>query len=138
MGTTAAAAQTARSPLFDTIAGYDTVLQRANRTYDDQTIRKLIVDDFTLITTSGRVMNANDFLSDVADREVKWYNNDPENVDVRTYNGDCAVVTAVLHQKYEYRGKLNDYRVRFTDTWVKLDGTWKYVAGHASMLKRYQ
>ncbi len=121
-----------------TIADQNDVLQKATREYDAATIRNLISKDFTLITNSGRLMTAEDLLNDVGDKSVTWYNNDSEDVNVRTYNDDCAVVTAVLHQRYSYHRKINDYRVRFTDTWVKLDGTWRYVAGHASMLKRLQ
>jgi hypothetical protein len=47
----------------------------------------------------------------------------------------CAVVTATLHQKYRYKGRLVDYRVRFTDTWVKAGDSWRYVAAHASLLQ---
>lgn len=112
----------------------DAQLQRATREYDTGTIRKLITDDFTLITSSGRILNAQDLIADVGDRSVKWFNNDTEDIKVRAYNGDCAIVTAILHQRYEYNGKMSDYRVRFTDTWVKLGGSWRYAAGHASLL----
>lgn len=119
-----------------TIVEKNLVLQHANRTYDTATIRGLISDDFTLIVSSGRLLTGEDFLADAGDRSVKWLNNDSEDVNVRVYNDDCAVVTAILHQRYEYKGKMNDYRVRFTDTWVKLGGSWRYVAGHASLLHR--
>jgi Domain of unknown function (DUF4440) len=111
------------------------LLQRATREYDTATVGKLITSDFTLITSSGRVMNAQELLADVGDKSVTWLANDTEDIHVRVYNDDCAIVTAVLHQRYEYQGKMNDYRVRFTDTWVKIVGEWRYAAGHASLLK---
>jgi hypothetical protein len=117
------------------IAHQDDVLQTATREYDTGTIDRLQTPDFTLVTTSGRVLNAKDVLADIGDRSVQWIENTPEDVHVRGYNDDCAIVVATLHQEYRYRGKLFDYRVRFTDTWVKLGGRWRYAAGHASMLK---
>ena len=115
------------------LAELNEVLQRASRTYDIETIRELITPDFTLITGTGRVMNAEDFIADVGDTSVKWFNNDTEDISVRTYNENCAIVTAILRERFETGGKVTDVRIRFTDTWVLLDG-WRYVAGHASLL----
>jgi ketosteroid isomerase-like protein len=122
--------------LTKTMTENDALLQRATREYDAATVRQLITDDFTLITSSARVYDAKQLLDDVADRSVKWKLNQTEDLHVRSYNDDCAIITATLHQQYEYQGKMHDYRVRFTDTWVKLDGRWRYAAGHASLLKQ--
>jgi ketosteroid isomerase-like protein len=113
----------------------DAALQLASMTYDVKTIRALITEDFTLISSTGRVMKAGDLLKEVGDRSVTWFANQPSEVNARVYNGDCAVVTAMLHEKCEAGGKSYDRRLRYTDTWVKLDGVWRYVAGHASALK---
>jgi hypothetical protein len=121
--------------IVKTILELDTVLQRASSTYDGATIRGLISDDFTLISSSGRIMNAEDFIQDVEDRSVVWHQNDTEEAHVRSYNEDCAVIAAVLRSRFETAGKLHDVRVRFTDTWVRLNGAWRYVAGHASRLQ---
>jgi hypothetical protein len=117
-----------------TILDANLLLQRASMTYDGATIRKLIPDDFTLITSSGRMMSASDLIREVEDRSFIWSKNDTSDAKVRVYNDDCAIITAILHQRYEQGGKLNDYRVYFTDTWVLRDGAWLYVAGHASRL----
>jgi ketosteroid isomerase-like protein len=126
-----------RSPetgVVATILEANRVLQEATRTYDTATIRRLIPDDFSLIASSGRIYGAQDVLAEVADRSIVWYDNETSEADVRPYGPDCAIITAVLHQRYEQNGALSDYRVRFTDTWVRCDGTWLYVAGHASRL----
>lgn len=114
----------------------DQTLQLATRMHDTATIKSLITDDFTLITNSAKVYDAQEFLADVGDRDIAWQTNDPESVSVRVYNDDCGVVTAILHQKFTYHSKDYDYRVRFTDTWVKRDGQWRYAAGHASLMKQ--
>jgi hypothetical protein len=122
--------------LDEHLIGLNEVLQRASCTYDTDTIRELITPDFTLITGTGRVMNAEDFIADVGDSSVKWYNNGSEDVAVRTYNEDCAIVTAILRERFEIAGKITDVRIRFTDTWVRNNGGWRYAAGHASLLER--
>jgi len=120
--------------LRDTIIELDRQLQLASCSYDTQTIRKLITDDFTLISSSGRVMDAAAFIEDVDDRSVTWYENLTEQADVRSYNDDCAIITAVLHSRFLKDGQHYDARIRFTDTWVHIDGSWRYAAGHASRL----
>jgi hypothetical protein len=117
------------------IVELDRILQRASSTYDTATIRQLITDDFTLITSSGRVMNAEDLVADVDDRSITWLQNVTESSEVRVYNRDCAIITAVLHSIYVQNGAQHDVRVRFTDTWVAIDGNWYYAAGHASRLQ---
>ena len=128
------AVSTPADDIVKTVTEKNVVLQRASMTYDTATIRRLITPDFTLITSSGRVLNAEDLVNDVGDKSVKWFNNDSDDVRVRAYGDDCAIVTAILRQRFEYQGKIVDYRVRFTDTWVKIDGEWRYAAGHASKL----
>jgi len=126
----------AADDLRKVVAGKNAQLQQATREYDTATIRNLITDDFTLITSRGRVLNARDLIADVGDKSVKWLNNDTSDVNVRIYNGDCAIVTAVLHERYETNDKISDHQIRFTDTWVKAGGIWRYAAGHASLLSR--
>jgi Domain of unknown function (DUF4440) len=129
-----AAQRSTENDSAETIVELDRLLQLASCTYDTTTIRKLITNDFTLITSSGRVLNADEFVADVADRSIAWLKNVTESSDVRFYNGDCAIITAVLHSVFHSDGKAYDARVRFTDTWVRLDGNWYYAAGHASKL----
>ena len=111
------------------------VLQRAAMTYDTGTIRELITRDFSLITSGGRVMDADDFLADVANHSVTWYANESEDTQVRSYNDNCAIVTAILHERFQVNGQMTDVRVRFTDTWVLVNDGWRYAAGHASRLQ---
>ncbi len=119
---------------IQSIIDLDALLQRASSTHDGATVRNLISDDFTLISSSGRVFTADDLVEDVEDRSAKWFENKTENPQVRVYNGDCAVIVADLHSRYESGGMLNDVWIRFTDTWVRSGSAWKYVSGHASRL----
>jgi ketosteroid isomerase-like protein len=49
--------------------------------------------------------------------------------------GDAAVVTGSAEQKGSIKGKPIASKIRFTDVFVKQNGTWKQVASHASAVK---
>ncbi|HEV3153216.1 MAG TPA: nuclear transport factor 2 family protein [Candidatus Baltobacteraceae bacterium] len=117
------------------ILGLNAVVQTATRNYDTATLSRLITDDYTLVTGSGTVWNRRSFLADAGDRSAAWEVNQPEDVTVRSYNGDCALVIAVLHMRFKQSGVVHDLRVRYTDVWVKLNGEWRYASGQATLLK---
>lgn len=123
-----------RADIVTTILELNRLLQEATRLHDVETVRSLVPDDFTLITSRGRRLHAREFLDDVGDKRVTWYENDTEEASVRVYGQSCAVITATLHERYRANGIMFDHRLCFTDTWVLIDGAWKYAAGHASML----
>ena len=124
--------QAADGNVDSAIAAYNAQVQTATKNYDAAALARLISNDYTLIGGDGKIWNRDAFLRDVADRSTVWELNEPENVIVRSYNGDCALVIAILHMRYRTAGKLHDLRVRYTDVWVKLDGTWRYVTGQAT------
>jgi ketosteroid isomerase-like protein len=107
-------------------------LQTATKNYDVRALGNLTTDDYELVSARGKVYNRRSFLADAADRSARYLINEPENVSVRHYNRDCAIVTAILHVRYTSSGKIYDARVRYGDVWVKLDGQWKYAYGQAS------
>jgi hypothetical protein len=114
------------------IAQANATLQLATLRHDAATVRGLISDDYIIYFGNGTSEDHDGLLADVADPATVWQKNDTEHLVVRDYNGDTAIVTAALHQRYAYHKKLYDYRVRFSDVWVKLGGKWRYVSAHAS------
>jgi hypothetical protein len=122
----------ARRDIVATILELNERLQQATRMHDVKTVRALIPDDFMLITSRGRRLNATDMLAEIGDKRVTWYENETEEASVRAYGENCAIITATLHERYRANGIMFDHRLLFTDTWVLIDGAWKYVAGHAS------
>jgi hypothetical protein len=117
------------------IEANDTV-QRATKEHDVAAIDGLITGDYFLVSTNGHVYNRTEFLADVADTSARYEINQTEDAHVQHYNRDSALLTAVLHIRYRVGEKLVDVRVRFTDTWVKIDGRWRYAAGQATALKK--
>ena len=47
--------------------------------------------------------------------------------------GDTAVVTALLWVKGAEDGREFDYKLRFSDTYVRTPKGWRYVFGQASL-----
>jgi hypothetical protein len=109
-------------------------VQDRTKAYDVAALDKLITNDYTLIGGSGQVFDRAAFLKDIGDRSAVWEINEPEDVNVRFYNNDTALVIAILHMRYRLNGTEHDLRVRYTDVWVRLDGSWKYAAGQATKM----
>lgn len=118
------------------ITSLNTLLQSATERYDVDTISKLIAADYTLVDEKGNIWDRATFLKVVGDRSHTWFANDPSEVTVKSYNGDCAVLTGLLHIKFSQAGKVHDLVDRFTDVWVKTGPAWKYVQGQATLYKQ--
>jgi ketosteroid isomerase-like protein len=50
--------------------------------------------------------------------------------------GDAAVVTGIYREKGVSKGKPYSRRGRFTDTWVKENGTWQCVASQSTLISK--
>jgi ketosteroid isomerase-like protein len=133
----AASAQTA-DPIVTELTRLNAQLQLATKNYDTDTLAKMITDDYELVSSSGRVYDRAAFLADAADRSAAYEINEPEDVQVRHYNDDTAIVTAVLHVRFRNGDKIVDTRIRYGDVWVKINGQWRYAYGEASPLRTTQ
>jgi hypothetical protein len=131
----ASASVETRDPIADELIRLNATLQIATKNYDIVELKDLTSEDYELVSASGKVYDRAAFLADAADRSAVYEMNEPEDVAVHHYNDDAAVVTAVLHVRYRLEGKTVDVRIRYGDTWVKLDGKWRYVYGEASPMK---
>lgn len=113
------------------ITDLDAAYQRAVATADTATIDRLLLDDFVLITSGGRVRSKRDVLLEIAGAGASIERNVSHDVRVRVH-GDTAVVTAVLEQKGAQAGRPFDVTLRYTDTWVRGPQGWRQLSGHAS------
>jgi len=118
------------------ITALNAVLQTASERYDTETLSKLITHDYSVVDVNGKVYDHDAFLKILGNRAIKWLANDPSDVSVRSYNGDCAILTGLLHVKFTYAGKTYNRIVRYTDVWVKDGGTWHYAGGQGTLVKR--
>jgi len=116
------------------VAALDTKYQAAVKANDAQMMDQILVDDFVLVTGRGKVYKKADLLDSARKKEVAYERQDeePGTQKVRVW-GDTAVVTALLWIKSAQEGKPADYKLWFSDTYVRTPAGWRYVFGQASL-----
>ncbi len=118
-----------------TVAALDTEFQAAVKRNDAATIRRIQADDMILVTGRGAVFTKADHVNAAENRERTYEQQDelPGTQTVRVW-GDTAVVTALLWIKGAAKdGKAFDYKLWFSDTYVRTPAGWKYAFGQASL-----
>jgi ketosteroid isomerase-like protein len=113
-----------------TVAALDTEYQAAVERNDVATMDRILADDFVLVVGSGRVFTKADLLQEARDAVVVYERQDDAQQTVRVW-GDTAVVTALLTAKGMEGTKPVEYRVWFSDTYVRTPKGWKYVFGQS-------
>ena len=117
-----------------TVAALDTKYQAAVKSNDAATMDQILADDFVLVTGRGKVSSKADLIESARKKEVTYERQDeePGTQKVRVW-GDTAVVTALLWIKAVQGGKPADYKLWFSDTYVRTPTRWRYVFGQASL-----
>ena len=134
----ALAAATAKAAPADdtrTVAALDTEFQAAVKRNDAATVGRIQADDMILVTGRGAIFTREDHINAALHQERTYEQQDeePGTQTVRVW-GDTAVVTALLWIKGVAKdGKAFDYRLWFSDTYVRTAAGWKYVFGQASL-----
>jgi ketosteroid isomerase-like protein len=119
------------------IAAMDTQYQAAVESNDWRTMDRILHSDFVLVLGNG-VAHNRERLIDNARNEVIVYDKqveEPGTQVVRMYGNDTATVTALLWCKGTRKdGKPPfDFKLWFTDTYVRTADGWRYAFGQASM-----
>ena len=116
------------------VAALDTQYQAAVKTNDAATMDRILADDFVLVTGRGKVFTKADLLAEARSASGVYEKQDeePGTQKVRVW-GDTAVVTALLWCKGTRDGKPFDYKLWFSDTYVRTKPGWRYVFGQASI-----
>jgi ketosteroid isomerase-like protein len=114
------------------VAALDTEYQAAVRNNDVATMDRILADDFALVTGRGQVFTKADLLKEARSKTSLYEHQEDTNQTVRVW-GDTAVVTALLWIKGTRNGEPVDYKLWFSDTYVRTKGGWKYVFGQASL-----
>jgi ketosteroid isomerase-like protein len=116
------------------VAALDTKYQAAVKANDAATMDQILADDLALVTGRGKVFNKADLIDSARKKEVTYERQDeePGTQKVRVW-GDTAVVTALLWIKSLQGDKPADYKLWFSDTYVRTPSGWRYVFGQASL-----
>jgi len=95
---------------------------------------RLLVDDWKLTHSDGRVQNKAEYLDELRSRTRANQTIVNEDVEVRLYGG-TGIVTGVSVQSGVTNGQPFSGRFRFTRVWVKQDGRWRMIASHSSRVE---
>jgi ketosteroid isomerase-like protein len=114
------------------VADVDTQYQRAVKNNDAVTMERILANDFVLITGRGKTISKADLLKEARARSITYEQQDELEQHVRVW-GDTAVVTALLWVKGAEAGKAFDYKLWFSDTYVRTPSGWRYAFGQASL-----
>jgi ketosteroid isomerase-like protein len=117
-----------------TVAALDTKYQAAVKFNDAATMDQILADDFVLVTGRGKVASKTNLIESARKKEIIYERQDEDagTQKVRVW-GDTAVVTALLWIKAVQGGKPADYKLWFSDTYVRTPTGWRYVFGQASL-----
>ncbi len=117
------------------VAGLDTEYQAAVKANDAATMDRILMDDFTLVIGVGKVFDKKALL-DSARNQDAIYTHQEEIAGTQTVrvHGDTAVVTALLWIAYTPKGggAAQDYKLWFSDTYVRTPQGWRYFFGQAA------
>lgn len=115
-----------------TVAMLDTEYQAAVQKNDVAAMDRLLADNFRLVTGSGKIFSKADLLEEARSGRILYERQDDSEQSVRAW-GDTAVVTAKLWAKGTENGKPFEYKLWFSDTYVRTSTGWQYVFGQSSL-----
>jgi ketosteroid isomerase-like protein len=113
------------------VEALDIEYQIAVKQNDVATMDRILADDFVLVTGLGKTYTKTDLLEEARSKRTVYERQEDSARKVRVW-GDTAVVTALLWAKGTEDGKAFDYKLWFSDTYVRTPAGWRYVLAQAS------
>jgi ketosteroid isomerase-like protein len=108
---------------------------KSQQTNNVELLAPLLADKVVETSTDGKVFAGKDAVLADAKSDT-WSSVDYTDLKVTVF-GHTAIATGTFVGKgKDATGKALDERVRFTDTWVKMDGKWLCVATQTTPLKK--
>lgn len=114
-----------------TVAALDTAYQEAVKQNNVATMDRILADDFVLVTGLGKTYTKADLIEEAKSKRMVYERQEDSQQTVRVW-GDTAVVTALLWAKGNEEGKAFNYKLWFSDTYVRTPSGWRYVLAQAS------
>jgi ketosteroid isomerase-like protein len=120
------------SPAASKILDYENKWNDAYKRGDVATMESLLAENFIITLEDGSTFSKSGYIA---------HNGDPTNhIDLTEMSGlnvrmtgDAAVVTGAYHEKGKSNGKPYEYRDRFTDVWLNINGKWQVIVSHYSI-----
>jgi ketosteroid isomerase-like protein len=124
------------APTLDaqTVAALDTMYQAAVKANDIAIMDRILADDFVLVTDRGASLTKADLIKEAREKRTIYEHQEEEEgtQKVRIWR-DTAVVTALLRIKGTRDQNPFNYKVWFSQTYVRTATGWRYVFGQASI-----
>ena len=115
-----------------TVAALDTAYQAAVKNNDAVAMDKILADDFVLVTGKGKTFTKTDLIEDARSATNHYEHQEDSQQTVRVWS-DTAVVTALLWIKGRDKDQSFEYKLWFSDVYVRTPSGWRYVFGQASL-----
>jgi ketosteroid isomerase-like protein len=130
-----ARAQTPRGQDEDakTVLALESAWNQAEMKADAPALRLLLADTFRNTDEDGSFADKAQWLARIKSGSDHYEQLSNQNQEVQVY-GSAAVVTGEYREKMRSNAKTITRKGRFTDVWVKMDGVWKCVASHATLI----
>jgi ketosteroid isomerase-like protein len=114
------------------ILALENAWNQAELQHDPGALEMILTDDFVITEPDGTLQTKRQHLASTKDTSYHYDALVSEGFRIKVY-GTVAVVTGEYHERGSSKGVHFDRRGRFTDTWIKLGGTWRCVASHDSL-----
>jgi ketosteroid isomerase-like protein len=115
-----------------TILGLENKWNAAYQRGDIAAMDSLLADDFIITVEDGSTFSKPGYIAHNGDSTVHVKKSEMSDLRVRMH-GNTAVVTGAYHEKGTSKGKPYEYRDRFTDVWMNINGRWQVIASHYSI-----
>ena len=99
---------------------------------DIATMESLLAADFIITVEDGTTFSKSGYIAHNGDTTQRIEITEMSGLNVRMH-GNTAVVTGAYHEKGTSKGKPYDFRDRFTDVWMNVNGKWQVIASHYSI-----
>lgn len=116
------------------VAALDTAYQAAVERNDADAMAAILHDDMILVLGNGSVHTREELLNSARTRRILYQHQveDEGTQTVRLYGENTAIVTARLYIKATRANEPLEFRLWFTDTYVRTPEGWRYAFGQAS------
>ncbi|GAB3543448.1 nuclear transport factor 2 family protein [Spirosoma fluminis] len=94
---------------------------------DQAVMNKVLADDLLYTHSNGNTDGKQAFIQAIVDGKSNYTGLQPQEQKVRLY-GNTAVVNGVVQVKMNNNNQPTEFKLRYTDVYVKKSGQWQLVA----------
>jgi ketosteroid isomerase-like protein len=125
-------AQNERNPAATKVLALENKWNDVYKRGDIAAMDSLLADDFIITEEDGSTYSKPGYIAHNGGSALHVMISEMSDLQVRMH-GNTAVVTGAYHEKGTEKGKPYEYRDRFTDVWMNLNGKWQVIASHYSL-----